>query len=233
MKKTIASCLAATLLVPTCAFAEPAAHPLKKFVRENAATPELVTRVETNKAKKVGKMLLIVGAGAVLGALHAQATGGDLAREALVGAAVAGVGAFAVSKFRDRRLAKRNQVAEREAYDPSQGYRGAVQTIAVSPQVVYGGQTLTITTSYWALGPDPKEKLAMSRFAGIATAGIYLRGFDFAPDPMRFGKGGGEFETTLELQIPPGISPGTYSIIWLLDGQTISTESQVSFVVAG
>lgn len=233
MKKKIASFLVALLLVPTCTMAEPASHPLKSFVQQHAASPELVTKVQTSKAKKVGKMLLIVGAGAMLGALHAQATGGDIAREALVGAAVAGVGAFAVSKIRDRRLAKRQEVAARESYDPSQGYRGAVQKISVSPQVVYGGQTLTITTSYWALGPDAKEKLALSRFAGIATSGIYLRGFDFAPNPMRFGKGGGEFETTLELQIPPGISPGNYSVVWLLDGSTISADSQVSFVVGG
>lgn len=234
MKSKMASFLIVWLLFPTCTMAEPAAHPLKAFVKEHAATPELVTKVQTSKAKKVGKILLIASVGAVVGALHARATGGDVAKEALIGAAVAGAGAFAVSKIQDRRLAKRQDVAAREAYEPSQGYRGAVQSLAVSPQVVYGGQTLTITTSYWALGPDPKEKLAVSRFAGIATAGIYVRGFDFAPDPMRFGKGGGEFETTLELQIPQGISPGTYSVVWLLDdGRSISTDSEVSFTVGG
>lgn len=220
------------LLVPAAAFAQEP-HPLRTFVAENADSPELVTRVQSSGAKRMGKVLLGAGLGALAGALHAQATGGDLGREIAIGAVAGGAIAFAVTKIQDRKLAKREEVAAREGYDPSQGYRSEVRSIMVSPSVVRAGETLTVNVSYWALGPGEKEKVGMARFAGISTSGAYLRGFSFDPTPMPFGKGGGEFETTMEVQLPPEISPGTYSVVWLLDGNLVTANREVSFVVAG
>ena len=208
-------------------------HPLKMFVQENEGSPERVSSVQSSAAKRWGKVALGTVLGAVVGAAHAQLTGGDVAEEAAIGAIAGGAIAFAVTKIRDRRLASRSEIATMVAYDPAQGYRTGIQGVTVTPAAVRPGETITVTTSYWALGPDAAEAIGMSRYAGIAVSGAYLRGFTFKPDPMKFGEGGGQFETTIEVQLPQEVSPGEYSVVWLVDGYTTSADGETTFLVSG
>jgi predicted alpha/beta superfamily hydrolase len=50
---------------------------------------------------------------------------------------------------------------------------------------------------------------------------------------MKFGEGGGQFETTIEIQLPKEVSPGTYRVVWLLDGYSVSANNEATFVVGG
>src|SRR4051812_34319992 len=170
-----------------CSGDGPPKHPLKVFIEENAHSPERVTEVESSTAKRWGKVLLGVGIGTLAGYTHARVTGGDAKKEKAIGAVAGGAVAFAITKIQDRSLASRDEVATRVAYDPSQGYRSGVQEVTITPDAVAAGGTITIKTSYWALGPTPSETIGMSRYAGIAFSGAYLKGFSFKPDPMQFG----------------------------------------------
>lgn len=233
MRRIIACVVVFGLLLPGMSMADGEKHALKAFVEENASSPERVTEVQSSKAKRFGKVLLGSAIGAVVGYAHAQVTGGDVGKGVAIGALAGGAVAFAVTKIQDRRLASRDEVATMVAYDPAQGYRSGVQGVTVSPSTVKAGEKITITTSYWALGPTPSEAIGMSRYAGISISGAYLRGFTFKPNPMKFGEGGGQFETTIEVQLPPTVSPGTYNIHWLVDGHSVSADSEAAFVVNG
>jgi hypothetical protein len=156
-----------------------------------------------------------------------------MGEEAAIGALAGGAMVFAVTKIRDRRLASRDEVAAMVSYDPAQGYRSGVPEVTINPSTVKAGEKITVTTSYWALGPTAAEPIGMSRYAGISISDVYLRGFAFKPDPMKFGDGGGQFETTIEIQLPKEVSPGTYTVIWLLDGYSVSADNTATFVVAG
>lgn len=234
MRRVLACGMALALLVPCMsAGTEEARHPLKAFIEENASSPERVSEIQSNKAKRWGKVVLgtVIGAGA--GYLHARRTGGDVGKEMVIGAVAGGAAAFAITKIQDRRLASRDEVAALVSYDPSQGYRSGVRKVTVTPDTVQAGGTITVTTSYWALGPTASETVDVSRYAGISISGAYLRGFTFKPNPMKFGEGGGQFETTMEVQLPPEVSPGTYSILWLLDGYSGNADHEATFVVSG
>lgn len=213
--------------------ADESAHPLKVFIEENAGSKDRVFEVQSNNAKRWGKVLLGSAIGALAGAAHAKITGGDIGKEVVLGAVAGGAVAFAITKIKDRRLASRDEVAAMIAYNPAQGYRSGVEAVTVNPSTVQAGGKITVTTSYWALGPTPAEAVGMSRFAGIAISGAYLRGFTFKPSPMSFGEGGGQFETTIEVQLPPEVSPGTYRVVWLLDGNSVSADGETTFVVSG
>jgi hypothetical protein len=234
MRRVIAYGVVVALLFPCISSAaDEAGHPLKAFIEENANSPERVSSVQSSAAKRWGKVVAGGLIGGALGLVHARVTGGDVGKEVAIGVVAGSVAAFAVTKMQDRRLASREEVATMVSYNPTQGYRSGVQTVSVSPQTVKAGEKITVTTSYWALGPTASETVGMSRFAGIAISGVYLRGFAFKPDPMKFGEGGGQFETTIEVQLPPEVSPGTYSVIWLLDGYSVSADSEATFVVGG
>jgi hypothetical protein len=234
MRKVVAFGVALTLLLPcVSAMGDGAKHPLKTFIEENEKSPERVSEVQSSAAKRWGKVLLGGAIGAVVGYAHARVTGGDVGKEVAIGAAAGGAIAFAVTKIQDKRLADRDRVAAMVAYDPAQGYRSGVREVTVTPDNVQPGGTITITTSYWALGPTASETVGMSRYAGISISGAYLRGFTFKPNPMKFEKGGGQFETTMEVKLPKEVSPGTYNVVWLLDGYSISADSEATFVVSG
>lgn len=233
--RRIAACgVCLTLLfVSTGTAADESMHPLKVFIEVNASSPDKVTEVQSNTAKRWGKVLLGSAIGAVVGAAHARITGGDVGEEAAIGALAGGAVAFAVTKIRDKRLASRDEVAAMISYEPAQGYLSGVQEVTITPNTVKAGETITVTTSYWALGPMASEAIGMSRYAGISISGTYLRGFAFKPNPMKFGEGGGQFETTIEIQLPKEVSPGTYSVVWLLDGYSVSADNEATFVVGG
>jgi hypothetical protein len=234
MKKLTVYAVLLALLFPCLSTAQEGAdHPLKKFIAENASSPERVTEVQSSASKRWGKVLLGTVIGAAVGAAHARVTGGDMGKEIAIGAAAGGAVAFAVTKISDRRLKSREEVAEMVAYDPAQGYKSGVPEVTVSPSVVQAGGTITVITSYWALGPSDSGEVSMSRFAGISIAGTYLKGFTFKPNPMKFGKGGGQFETTIEVHLPPEVSPGTYNVMWLVDGNSVSADSEGTFTVSG
>ena len=208
-------------------------HPLKVFIEENARSPERVTEVQSSTAKRWGKVFLGIAVGVVAGYAHARVTGGDVGKEMAIGGLAGGAVAFTITRIQDRRLASREEVATRVAYDPSQGYRSGVQEVTITPNAVAAGGKITVKTSYWALGPTPSEAIGMSRYAGIAFSGTYLKGFSFKPDPMQFGNGGGQFETTIEIKLPPQVNPGTYSIVWLVDGHAVGADRETTFVVNG
>lgn len=234
MRKIIACGVVLALFFPCMsAAADGSQHPLKRFIEENVDSPDRVSEVQSSTAKRWGKVLLGSAIGAAAGYAHARVTGGDVEKEMAIGAAAGGAVAFAITKMRDRRLASRDEVATMVSYDPAQGYRSGIQEVTVTPNTVQAGGTITVTTSYWALGPTASETVGMSRYAGISIAGAYLRGFTFKPDPMKFGEGGGQFETTIEVQLPPEVSPGMYSVMWLLDGYSVSSDSETTFVVSG
>lgn len=234
MRRIAAFAMCLALLFPcSSTAADQSTHPLKVFIEQNAGSKDRVSEVQSSAAKRWGKVILGGVIGAAVGAAHAQITGGDVGKEAALGALAGGAVAFAITKIKDRRLASRDEVATMVSYDPAQGYRSGVQTITVTPSTVQAGGKITVTTSYWALGPGQSETIGMSRFAGIAISGAYLRGFTFKPSPMSFGEGGGQFETTIEVQLPPEVSPGTYSVVWLLDGNSVSADSEATFVVGG
>jgi hypothetical protein len=234
MKKISVYGLCLALVFPCMSMAaDEATHPLKAFIQTNASSPDKVTEVQSSAAKRWGKVLLGSAIGALAGAAHARATGGDVGEQAAIGALAGGAVAFAITKIRDKRLASRDEVAAMVSYEPAQGYRSGVPEVTVSPDTVRAGETITVTVSYWALGPAASETINMSRYAGIAISGAYLRGFAFKPDPMKFGEGGGQFETTIEIQLPKEVSPGTYSIGWLLDGYSVSADKEATFTVSG
>jgi hypothetical protein len=209
-------------------------HALSEFVRVNSTSEEKVSVVAnsskfTRGAKVAGGAVL----GGVLGALHAKLTGGDVGQEAAIGAIAGGTIAFAVTHFQDKRLANRDETVQTVSYDPTEGYRAGVSDVSVSPAYVKPGGTITVVTTYWALAPSAKAQFGMSRFAGIAISGIYLRGFTFNPQPFQFGDGGGRYQTTLDIHLPDKVSPGQYTVQWVLDGQATTGDNQATFTVTG
>lgn len=208
-------------------------HNLVKFVRANADDQTMVGVVESSTRKRMAKVALGALGGALLGAAHAKLTGGDMAKEAAIGALAGGAITFAVTKIQDKRLANRDVVMLAESYDPAQGYRTGVRSVSVAPETIRAGEKITIVTTYWALAPTVDETFGVNRYAGIALTGDFLRGFRFSPDPFRFADGGGEYQTTIELEVPAGASPGTYSLHWVLDAQATGDDGEATFTVAG
>lgn len=208
-------------------------HPLMTFIRDKGNDKAAVSVVESDTKKRIGKVLAGAVGGALLGALHAKVTGGDVATEAAVGALAGGAVTFAVSKIQDKRLANRGEVMLAESYDASQGYRAGVRRITVQPASVKPGQKITIVTTYWALAPTAAESFGLRRYAGIAISGSFLRGFRFNPEPFRFAEGGGEYETTIELDVPAQVPPGSYSLHWVIDGQSTGGDRSAVFTVEG
>jgi outer membrane lipoprotein SlyB len=208
-------------------------HKLVQFVRMNASDQSLVSVVESSTRKRLTKVALGAIGGAILGAAHAKLTGGDVAKEAAIGAVAGGAITFAITKIQDQRLADRDDVMLAESYDPAQGYRTGVRSVSVSPETVKAGEKITIVTTYWALAPTADEKFGVHRYAGIALTGDFLRGFRFSPDPFQFAGGGGEYQTTIELEVPAATSPGTYSLHWVMDAQSAGDDASATFTVAG
>lgn len=208
-------------------------HPLMTYIRTNAENNDAVSVVESSTKKRIGKVLLGAAGGALLGALHAKVTGGDVGEGAVVGALAGGAVTFAISRMQDKRLATRDQVIAAESYDAAQGYRAGVRSITVEPALVKPGQKITIVTTYWALAPTAAEEFGVRRYAGIALSETFLRAFRFNPEPFRFAEGGGEYQTTIELDVPPQTPPGSYSLHWVIDGQSAGGESSAIFTVAG
>lgn len=208
-------------------------HKLVSFVRENEKDGAKVGVVESSAKKRAAKVALGALGGALLGAAHAAITGGDVGKEAAVGALAGGVVTFAITKIQDKRLATRDQVMLAQSYDAEQGYRTGVRSVFVTPQRVKPGEKLTIVTTYWALAPAASETFGVHRYAGIALTGDFLRGFRFNPEPFQFTEGGGEFQTTIELEVPAATDPGTYSLYWVVDGMSTGAEDSATFTVAG
>ena len=208
-------------------------HPLMAYIRTNGQNKEAVSVVESDTKKRIGKVILGAAGGALLGALHAKVTGGDVATEAAIGAFAGGAVTFAVSRIQDKRLANRGEVMTAEAYDPAQGYRAGVRSVTIEPVSVKPGQKITIVTTYWALAPTATEAFGLRRYAGIAISGSFFRGFRFNPEPFRFAEGGGEYQTTIELDVPAKTPPGSYSLHWVIDGESTGGESSAVFTVAG
>ncbi|HEX2122765.1 MAG TPA: hypothetical protein VHL59_14100 [Thermoanaerobaculia bacterium] len=208
-------------------------HPLMTFIRTKSTDANSVAVVESNTKKRIGKMIAGAAGGALLGALHAKVTGGDVAKEAAIGALAGGALTFAISRIQDQRMASRDEVMLAESYDPSQGYRAGVRRISVEPASVKPGQKITIVTTYWALAPGAAETFGLRRYAGIALSGSFLRGFRFNPEPFRFADGGGEYQTTIELDVPAQTPPGSYTLHWVIDGQSTGGDNSTIFTVAG
>src|SRR5262249_6172467 len=160
-------------------------------------------------------------------------TGGDVAKEAAVGALAGSAIAFGITKIEDKRLANRGEVMVAQAYDPAQGHRAGIKHVTVTPEIVKPGRTLTVGTTYLALAPVASESFSVFRYAGISLSGVYLRGFRFSPEPFSFSDGGGEFQTTMEIQLPEKVSPGSYSVHWVVDGQSTGGDVEASFTIAG
>jgi hypothetical protein len=207
-------------------------NPLILFVRDDK-TQDQVSVVDSNSKKRYAKVAGGALLGALAGAAHAKLTGGDIGKEAAIGAIAGGAIAFGITKFQDKRLANRNDVMQAESYDPAQGYRAGVRMIDVSPLTVKPGGTITVTTRYWALTPGANESFNVYRYAGISVSGVYLRGFRFNPEPFQFSDGGGEYQTTMDIQLPESVSPGPYSVHWVVDGQSTGGDVETTFNVAG
>jgi hypothetical protein len=208
-------------------------HELVTFVRTHEAEGDKVGVVESSAKKRAAKVAIGAIGGALLGALHAKVTGGDVAKEALIGAVAGGALTFTVTKIQDRRLADRNEVMRAQSYEPSQGYRTGVRKVTVTPESVKPGQKITIVTTYWALAPTADDTYGVNRYAGLLFTGDIIRGFRFNPEPFQFGQGGGEYQTTIELEIPAAAIPGTYSMQWVVDGQSTGAEESATFTIAG
>jgi uncharacterized protein YcfJ len=209
------------------------AHPLAEFVRVNSTSQDKVSVVESSGTKRATKVVFGALIGATAGALHAKLTGGDVGKEAAIGAVAGGTITFAVTHFQDKRLANRDETVKTVSYDPAQGYRAGVSDVSVTPASVKAGGTITVVTTYWALAPTASVSFGMSRFAGIGISGIYLRGFTFNPQPFQFGDGGGQYQTTMEIHLPDKVSPGQYTVQWVLDGQATTGDNQAMFTVTG
>lgn len=210
-------------------------HPLAAFVHDSASSDK-VSVVEGSAMKRRAKVFLGAAGGAAVGFLHAKMTGGDVAKETMIGAVAGGMITYAVTKIQDKRLASREDVIKMVSYDPAQGYRTGVRDITVTPSFVKPGGTITVVTTYWALSPVASVRFGMSRFAGIAfgaTGNAYLRGFTFNPQPFEFSDGGGQYETTMEIHLPPSSPPGEYNVQWVVDGQSTSGDSYAMFTVTG
>lgn len=208
-------------------------HQLVTFVRTNSSDDEKVGVVESSARKRATKVALGALGGALVGALHAKVTGGDVAEGAAIGAVAGGVMTFAVTKLQDRRLASREEVMRAESYEPAQGYRTGIRSISVTPATVSPGEKITIVTTYWALAPAADVHFGVHRYAGLLYTGDVVRGFRFNPEPFRFAHGGGEYETTIELEIPAAAIPGSYSVQWVLDGQSTGADESAAFRIAG
>jgi hypothetical protein len=208
-------------------------HPLVTFIRHNQNSAEKVAVVQSNTGKRLAKVALGAAVGAVVGAVTAKATGRDVTEGALVGALAGGAITFGITKIQDKRLASRDEVMRAESYDPAQGYRAGVRNVVVTPETVKPGGKITVVTTYWALAPNDAEKLGLHRYAGISVSGVYLRGFRFNPEPFQFGAGGGEFQTTIEVSLPETVSPGSYNVHWVVDGQSTGGDVAATFTVAG
>ncbi len=208
-------------------------HPLVAYVRSNANSPDKVAVVESSSMKRATKIAIGGLIGAATGAAHAKLTGGDVAKESAIGAIAGGVIAFAITKIQDHRLSNRESVMQAMSYDSSQGYRAGVTEVKISPSVVKPGGTVTVATRYWALSPSSSETFGMSRFSGISYSGVYLRGFTFNPQPFQFSDGGGLYETVMDIALPAKVSPGEYTIQWVLDGQATAGDNEAVFKVAG
>jgi outer membrane lipoprotein SlyB len=206
---------------------------LVSFISSNAADQAKVSVVETDARRRTTKVLTGALIGAVAGGIHAKLTGGDMAREMAVGALAGGALTFAITKVEDKRLANRDEVVAAQRYDPSQGYRAGVREVTVSPSTVKPGEKVTIVTTYWVLTPTLGESFGVRRYAGIELSGTYLRGFRFNPEPFQFGEGGGEYQTTIELGVPQKTPPGSYSVHWVVDGQSTGGDASSTFTVAG
>ncbi len=206
---------------------------LVKFVSVNAKDEAKVALVESDPRKRAGKVMLGALGGALLGAAHAKLTGGDVGKEAVVGALAGGITTFAITKIQDRRSANRDDVMRANSYDPAQGYRTGVRSVSVTPSTIKPGEKITIVTTYWALAPLVSVSFGVRRYAGIALSGSFLKGFRFNPEPFEFGEGGGEYETTIEIGIPPATPPGSYTLHWVVDGQSTGGDGESTFTVSG
>lgn len=233
MKKKVAALL--ITLLPTLGFtpiAQAEEHPLRKFIAANAASNK-VAEIDSRTSRRFGKMLLGAAIGAGAGLIHSRLTGGDTAKEMAAGAVAGGLIGFAVTKFQDKRLADRNSIIQEANYDPAQGTVTGVANVSVSPSSVKAGDTITVTTTYWAIGAEPASTITLSRFAGIADADEFQKGFTIVPAPFKFEGGGGKYETTLEIKIPAGVPPGPYRVVWLLDGESGAKDGSDTFVING
>jgi|ERR1041385_562930 hypothetical protein len=100
------------------------------------------------------------------------------------------------------------------SYDPAKGYATGVHELTVAPASLKAGEPLTVIATYWALAPDAAETFGMYRYAGLALDDLYVKGFNFNPEPFNFTEGGGEYRTTMTIYVPPNVSPGTYTVQW-------------------
>jgi hypothetical protein len=191
-------------------------HPMKVWMLTNKADHISVDEKKApSQARK--KMLL----GAITGGLAAGARAAllhqDVARALVGGAILGGAAGYFIGHMQDKKIADRTELANRVAYDASQGYRAEVTGITCDPCRVKPGQKFSLTVHYWAMAPQ-QAPLTLSRHLGMSAGGSYIRVATFDPDPFAIPEGGGEFETTLEYAIN---NEGTYTMEWLVEnGQT-------------
>jgi len=181
----------------------PSTHPMKQWMKR-----------QSNAKRKA-----IFGAmvGAVVGAVTASVRGEDVGKGAVAGAIAGAMAGFAIGRSQDRRIADREAVMRFAAYNPSQGYRASV-TEVTAPQTAKQGEQVTVTATFFIIGPDPSEKLTVSRYAGIALPGDLPAEQKYAgvksvpPDPLLVAQAAGMWRSTFTVAIPPKLPPGTYEI---------------------
>lgn len=229
MKNFVVAALVLSMLTASPAGAELLdSQTVTSFVQSNARDGKKVITLGGSKGRRWAKVVGGAAIGAVVGAAHAALTGGDIAQDAAVGALVGGGIAFAVTKFQDRRVRGRDEVARDIDYQPDQGIVTNVRVAAVDA-VKAGGQ-VSLKVTYSAIGPNAREAIRLSRYAAITTeSGRPLRGFAFTPDPFLFSDGGGEYETTIDIKLVQDqnvpIDPGTYFFAWVVDGEVQKMDS--------
>lgn len=217
MKRLVAA-LTLVIFVTGCATTGPVTsrdgrplHPMRAYMSKHPAA----------KAVAIG---VVVGAGCFL---LMRSLGVDEKR-AIVSCAAAGIAAgLTIKAAQDRQLAERAAVAERVGYSPEQGYVSGVGELTLSSDSVRPGQEVSVTMGFWALGPTPGEPFQVTRAAGLRypdASENYFGAREILPSPFKV-TGGGQWETTFSMTIPPKLPPGTYEIEILVEGPTATASS--------
>jgi hypothetical protein len=154
-------------------------------------------------------------AGAALGAMAARAHGGKLWQGAAIGGVAGGIAGYALGKSQDRLAASRDQAVQLAGYDPSQGYLLRLEAFQAEPATVAPGGTVTLSVRYLVIGPDPREKIAVSYFRGIKYQDTYLNGT--GPTSYDVPDGGGLVSATWSMSLPKEAPPGSYAIEELIE----------------
>lgn len=175
-----------------------------------ATTSTDPTNNNQNRAKKGAKFGAIFGAlaGAALGVATGQDTEGII-RRATVGAAAGAAIGYGVGKAKDKKLASRDEAAQRYAYHSSQGDFLKMDSVRVSPARVAPGSEVAVTITYTVLVPKVSTDVAVVYQNALFYGSDQV--LDFGSDKKVVTDGGGTVEVTYPVTIPKKASAGTYA----------------------